>query len=295
MTEYATLEPLTRLQTFHLREYVEGVCIARDLPCEPYNHDAYLIDGTICGLANLAAYVALIDEDQWPDEVHKWLANMTMLRESAQAEVAAEQVFPRLLRDFAPPESPTTYPALQVLPGFDLVFAADFPTHVSELGDPAAVAHLGSLTEVGQIAMTNLRRLPVPDPEFVDLEIDGAPERAAAFQFADFFAPSRLLYAAEFFGVHLARSEHGHLVAAPTRDILMALPVNPDNVLGQVNVFANTADSLYRQGPGSTSEVTYHLSPSGELSIVAYLTEPDRLYFKPNEYLAGAFFPGSDD
>lgn len=290
MTDIATLEPLTRTQTFELRSIVENICAAQDLSCAPHNHDAYLIDGAVYGLANLASHVAHVEPEQWPAEVDKWLTDMARLRSVAEVEVTAQNIFPRLVRSFDRPETADEYPVRQVLPGFDLIFAADYPTHVSELTNAETIGHIGPITDVYRVALENLFCLPVPAPHFSALQRSGSANRIASFEFDDFFAPSRLLYAADFLNAQLDPAEHGFLVAAPTRDLLAALPVDADEILDQVNSFANVVDSLYRDGPGSATPVTYHLTPSGELDIVAYLTDPDSLYFRPNEYLAEKFF-----
>ncbi|TWS18246.1 hypothetical protein FK529_16215 [Tsukamurella asaccharolytica] len=282
MTDVSTLGPL--------RDTVQSVCAARGLTYEPYSHDAYRIDDAICGLANLASGVAHVDEADWPEEVHQWLAGLDRIRKVRASEVTEANIYPRLTRNAVPDASDPAYPVTGLVPGLSLIFAADYPTHVSGLPASALFTHVGELEEVGRISINNLHRLPVPDPDLVDLEIDGSDRPVVAFEFDDFFAPSRLLYASTFAAEHLTPSDHGFLAAAPTRDVLLFLPVDADNILNQVNVFASTVDNLYRSGPGSACEITYHLSPAGDLDAVASLTAENSLYFRPNEYLASKFF-----
>lgn len=289
-TDFFPLEPLSRAQTLHLRDTVERVCVARGLACTARGRDAYLIDDAICGLANLASRVADVDEDDWYQEVHLWLANLDRIRQVRASEVTAQNIYPRLTRSARTADADADYPVEGILPGMSMILAADYPTHVSELPKAALFAHLGEALEVGRIAVNNLHRLPVPEPDLVDLEIDGSDVQVVAFEFEDYFAPSRLLYAATFAAEHVPPAEHGFLVAAPTRDVLLFLPVDGDNILNQMNVFASTVDNLYKGGPGATCELTYHLTPTGAIDFVACVTDEDTLYFKPNDYLGTRFF-----
>ncbi|GAA1096065.1 hypothetical protein [Tsukamurella spumae] len=289
-TDFTPLEPLSGAQTRSLRDTVERVCLARGLACTPHGRDAYLIGDAICGLANLASRVARVDEDDWYEEVHQWLANLDRIRQVRASEVTAENIYPRLTRSVDTADPDVNYPVEGLIPGLSMIFAADYPTHVSELPAASLFAHLGDTLNVGRMAVNNLHRLPVPAADFVDLEIDGSNNPVIAFEFDDFFAPSRLLYAGTFAKEHLAPSEHGFLVAAPTRDVLLFLPVDGDNILNQVNVFASTVDNLYTGGPGATCELTYHLTPNGGIDFVACVTNEGELYFRPNDYLSAKFF-----
>ncbi|GAB3134737.1 hypothetical protein GCM10027289_27220 [Tsukamurella serpentis] len=290
MTDFSTLEPLTRAQTITLRGMVEHVCAARGLPCTPHDHDAFQVGDAILGLANLAAHVADVPESEWIEVVDAWITNLERIRDANDSEVTEANIYPRLVRSTPPADADTDYPFVGIVPGLSMIFAADYPTHVVELLAADHFTHLGSPVEVGRIAVNNLHRLSVPEPQLVDLGIDGSSIPVVAFQFNDFFGPSRLLYAATFAQEHLSSAEHGHLVAAPTRDVLLFLPIDAEDLFDQVNVFASTVDSLYRSGPGSACEITYHLTSAGDLDAVAHLTADGRLYFRPNEDLAAKFF-----
>lgn len=260
----------------------------RHLPSRWNGNDSYDVDGATMGISNLAAIVAAAPAADWPEMVDHHIGVFADLKAQRPAGPQLHMLYPRIRRRRG---ERTCHYALEPAAGIEVVLAVDYPHYLTELESLDDVASLGAPEELWATALANLRTLPDPRYELVELDADSLPVELHAFQFEDYFGPSRLLLGHELLRRYLPRARHGYFIMIPDRHTLAVTPVTKE-VVPQCNRLATIAQSLYESSPGATSPAVYHLGDADIIEEVAYITAENSAYIRLNEVM-GAAMTGS--
>ncbi|MGV0814910.1 hypothetical protein ABQF34_23345 [Mycolicibacterium boenickei] len=282
--EDAVLPVLSHAQAQHFHTLIVRSLQQRGLPHSWNGDDSYDIGGDTLGVSNLAATVAAAPAVDWPAMVDHHVGLFVNIKSQRPPATQLHMLYPRIRRQH---NGRSTDYALEPADGIEVVLAVDYPMYVTELDTLDDVASLGAPEYLWMTALANLRALPVPDHELVELDEGPLPVALHAFQFEDYFGPSRLLLRNEFSRHYLPPSEHGFLVIIPDRHTLAATPLAKDVVL-QCNRLAAIAQSLYETSPGATSPSVYHLDIDDTIDEVAYISADDSVYIRLNETMGTA-------
>ncbi|WP_319458141.1 MULTISPECIES: hypothetical protein [unclassified Mycobacterium] len=282
-TPDTVLPVLTRSQAHDFHATLGRVLGQHRLEYRWNGDDSYTVDGVVFGLANLAAVVAREPAEEWTRHIDRHVSGFMALREDPTPKAELSIVYPRVR--LARGDTETDYPVRGMVDGLEVVLALDHPHVVSELESLEYVADLGPWPVLWAAAMENLRALPDPHHEIVDVERDHGALPLHAFQFEDYFGPSRILMLREFVRPYFPNLRSGLLVAIPDRHTVLAVVVD-DGALVACGELAAIAQNLFETSPGAITPSVYYLGSDDSVSMVAYLTEDGSTYVKPTAELA---------
>jgi hypothetical protein len=276
------LPVLTSRQARRFHGLLQESFTRHDMTHQWNGDDSYTVDGLTFGLANLAAAVATSLEHERAAAVERHVGLFAEAQEHGLPDVSANMVYPRIRRSRG--DQASDYPR-RITDDIEVVLAVDYPHVVAEFDSLDELSHLGSADELWQLAFRNLRALPLPAEELIESDGESISSTIHAFQFDDYFGPSRLLLGNEFLCGYLTPNPFGLLVAIPDRHTMLVAAVT-DNALLQCGELASITQSLYETSPGATSPSVYHLDTGGDIAEVAYITPDGSTYVRPNPTLS---------
>lgn len=245
-------------------------------------------DRSVLGLHNLAQNLYDIPEEHWPDRIETHLRVLLGALERVKDTVEPEQVYLKLRCMDDIPDTPS-YDAKEVLPGVWALLAIDYPDSVSESLGLEGLGHLGDWGALQEIAMKNIRSLPLPEYQATAGNEDQPDSLVHIFFSEDFFGASRFLILDELmkvFGVD--KGQHGIFVAVPNRHILLVHVLEGPGVIDAVGLMASiTHGESASSGPVSSSG--YYISPEGEMQTVLDLDESGNMRMMVEGVLADQF------
>lgn len=290
------LPALTRAQAVRFHERVQAAFNRRGLNAVYQGDDAYLVGDDVFGVSNLSVAVAGEDESEWDRLMDRHFDALLAQLAQRLEPATTGQIYLRV-RPSRKDEA-EDYPCRGIVDGMEVVFAVDYPQYVSEIGDAAALAALGSVDDLWPVAMANLRALPAPEHEVIDL-VDEEPDNFPLHVFFcdDYFGASRILFVDEVVDAVLGAgfsSEHGLLVAIPHRHLLLVYVVEDSQALIGCSRLVSIVQDQFDTSAGAVTSSVFYRGTDGSLTEVAYLTEDGRAYVNPTAEMAAHLFPTNE-
>lgn len=222
-------------------------------------------DGETFGLHNVAARAAQLREREWPALVAAHL-DSPLDKPDVDGPPDPGSVLVRLHRPEDMGGVPE-YPAPEILPGVLGVVAIDTPTHVAEPMElPEGIPDVRTAFE---LAVRNLRELPPPAHQSLQVDEADPTSRVHVFAADDFFGASRLLVLDDVLAAAgVVVPPGGLLVAAPFRHVLAVLPVAGPGVIPALSWLVGMAAGEFESQPGPITPHVYHRTPDGRTSVV---------------------------
>jgi len=142
------------------------------------------------------------------------------------------------------------------------------------------VLELGDEDELFALALDRVRLEPGLALERQEVQVNDEGETVPIFMLVgdSFFTATHALWAD---GFDPPPSEHGTLLAVPTRHVVLAHPIRGAEVIGAVNALVALAHQFESEGPGSISANLYWLR-DGELRILRAWADDEGTHFVPS-------------
>lgn len=245
-------------------------------------------DGTQYGLSNLAANLATIARDRWPEAVHQHARVMVQAQHSESSIALADvsdRIYLRLHHEDAYPARPEY--GEPPLPGVVALVAIDHPDHVQSL---LSLDGVGSWDEVRAAALENIRRLPPMTPHltFADAENRRAPIHV--FDTDDVFASSRFFVLDQLLGqIGVERPAHGVLLIVPSRHVLALHVLDGPDVVLAIRGLVNLGRGQHDGHAGAISPDVYYLAADGRTQQLTSLGEDGQTVVTIDGAIAEAF------
>lgn len=234
---------------------------------DPRAVDDYLVDatGAVYGLGNLAAMLGATPKRQRTDAVREHARIIVTAQhrtEPTTIDDVAHLVVARVMSSEVPGDGP------DLAPGLVVRACIDYPESVSTLGSLEA---FGGWAAVEPLALSNLRRLPVPTHKQSVAPGGGVVHMLWS---DDLFGASRLLLLDELLSrlLQLERPAHGVLVAVPHRHLLVLHVVEDASVVTAMQSMVRVALAGL-DAPGPVSPFVYYRDPAGILQQVSQIGE----------------------
>lgn len=234
--------------------------------------------GRVFGLYNLAASVAQEPWPEWFTRVGRHAAAMSAATQGESTDDDNPSADSMYLKLTAPdPELVPDYDASSLLPGVLAVAAEDHPTHVASMLSSDRFRSVGTWEQVKELGLANLRRLP--PPEVITNWADEGRDDSAVYQLlsGDFFGASRVLVLDQLLAevLRVEPTEHGCLVAVPSRELLVVHVLSGRGVVPAIEMMVNLAQAAYDAWSGPISNQLFHLPGDGTGQAVTHTNPGD--------------------
>lgn len=256
--------------------------------------DAHVDDGLVrcpghpempgeMGLANLAQVCHRADAAEWEtivaghfgslrkarhehDDLEPHLADFSRVQDLLGVRIgSAESLGPHVSKLITRDDLPGTYSFLVL----------DLPNAIYSVPPERAAKWGKSPDELFGIGLANLRTLPSPDVEHV--EVDEGVE-LFALTASHFFAATHVL---TLYAHPQCIGPHGSLVAIPHRHLLLCHPIHTIDSAMAVHRIGLLASQMEREGPGSITARIYYRYPDGRFLDLPYEMTDDQFIFRP--------------
>ncbi len=251
------------------------------------------LNGSTCGLDNLAQLCHANPPDDWPRliaehfdaferserESEEWHA-----RKSDFAWVAPQLCVRLHVEDFTGANGePVAIADLSLvrddLPGLATVLVADRPSSIMTVEREVCATWGRTADELFAVALVNLARQHPVTVEPIDLD-EEAGIRAFLLQGEHLFVASHALRLdawPELVGAH------GTLFAVPTRDTVLAYPIESAAVTQSLRAMSWFAYRFCADGPGSILPHLYWRTRDGRFAVMTVAVEENSVALKPSE------------
>jgi len=240
------------------------------------------------GLTNLAKACVAAERGRWEamvaehfDEVLSQLASQAALQEQAK-DLAwtrprlAVRLYPDDAFDWSAPDA--AFIARQDLPGTRTVLCVDLPEMAMTLEPDTAAPWGVSDDELFDQALQNIAAMPYA-VEWHDF----TPTTRAMTIGESFYASGMALQLEQVPG---AVGAHGSLVGVPSRDLLVALPIEDVSVVTAIQKLIALIVQIEQESPGAVTARLYWRTPDGRLIDLPYeITETEMNFEPPDEFV----------
>jgi hypothetical protein len=238
-------------------------------------------DGGTCGLGNLAAMCHAAPREEWQPLVERHFELLVAAMEPTPfsgPDEARAAVKARLVDDAFVNQLPWQLAERRVADDLRLVLAYDLPTTV-RFPPREDVLEWGDEAELFELGIEHARAEPGLGLERHELPAEEGPGSSLSILVGDsFFTCTHALWADT---LDPPPSEHGTLVAAPTRHIVVAYPIRDLQVVGALRFLVPFVQRRHAEGPGPITDSLYWLRDDALERLDVTLNSAGAVQFTP--------------